>query len=76
MPVVFVDSFAVERDDSDEYKEDEVATFNYEADTLTRFLAQNEAVLPFAEAIMNKVRNYFDSSIVIEEEGFPVELSL
>ena len=50
--------------------------FNYEADTLTRFLAQNYEALPFAEAILTKVRNYFDNFVIIELNGEVEELSL
>ena len=41
VPVVFVDSFAMDIEEREEYTEEEIQIFNYESDTLTRFLAQN-----------------------------------
>ena len=72
--MVFVDSFALDKEE--DYSEDEIQIFNYEADTLTRFLAQNYEALPFAEAVLMKVRNYFDDYVIIELDGEAIELSL
>ena len=69
VPVVFVDSFAVDEDEIDEYKKDELAIFNSEAAKLVRFLVYNEQPLPFAETILKKVRAYFEDSVTIVSEG-------
>ena len=42
VPVVFVDSFTVDEDEIDEYKPDEIAVFNSEAEKLVRFIVRND----------------------------------
>ena len=39
VPVVYVDAFALDEEEKQEYSQEEIKVFNYEADTLTRFLA-------------------------------------